>query len=247
MATADVETGSRTGETERSAGTWSDWGAHVAGCNTPGFTKDQLRIDPAWRTSDVIALARAVWGSPPVFVEFQHQQRPPKPEIAPTLADALQDAGCESATLLDWLRNGYTHMPNIAEFRWLAYWDREEELACWEWNRQQYLAMHDMVIEPELARLRRQIAERVAIGARRGIAGLEKRIALLEQPGFVQACVHDLQGTPPPGHIWIRLPYSRGGYSRGRREKTSRPLTFAELEQLVENMKETARDESLVD
>ncbi len=56
-----------------------------------------VALDPAWRTDTVRALARQMYDSQ----EFG---------AAPILADALQDAGCECAPLLDHLRDPAAHV-----------------------------------------------------------------------------------------------------------------------------------------
>jgi hypothetical protein len=54
-------------------------------------------VDPAWRTSTVTALARGVYESR----DFS---------AMPILADALQDAGCDSEDILNHCRSGGVHV-----------------------------------------------------------------------------------------------------------------------------------------
>jgi hypothetical protein len=56
-----------------------------------------VAIDPAWLTSTVLALARQMYDSR----DFS---------AMPILADALQDAGCDSADLLDHCRSDGPHV-----------------------------------------------------------------------------------------------------------------------------------------
>ncbi len=49
-------------------------------------------LDPAWQTGDVLALARGIWADRAW-------------DRTPILADALQDAGCDRADILDHLRD----------------------------------------------------------------------------------------------------------------------------------------------
>jgi hypothetical protein len=58
-----------------------------------------IEVDPAWRTSDVLALARGIYGDRAF-------------DRMPILADALQEAGCDSADILDHLRD-----PNATHVR----------------------------------------------------------------------------------------------------------------------------------
>jgi hypothetical protein len=55
-----------------------------------------LSLDPTWRTPDVLALAR-------------HVHQTGDHSDLPVLADALQDAGCDFALLLDHCRSGCDH------------------------------------------------------------------------------------------------------------------------------------------
>jgi hypothetical protein len=57
----------------------------------------KTKFDPAWRTSDVLALARTA-DAEQTFDNF------------PILADALQDAGCGDETMLNHLRNDAPHV-----------------------------------------------------------------------------------------------------------------------------------------
>lgn len=54
-------------------------------------------FDPDWRTSATLAIARSMYENR----DFT---------AAPILADALEDAGCEDATILDHLRHAPTHV-----------------------------------------------------------------------------------------------------------------------------------------
>jgi hypothetical protein len=56
-----------------------------------------VAFDPAWRTSDAVALARQMYESR----DFG---------AMPVLADALQDAGCDCEEVLDHCRGGDTHV-----------------------------------------------------------------------------------------------------------------------------------------
>ena len=56
-----------------------------------------IAFDPAWRTSTVIALARGVYDDKAF-------------DRMPILADALQDAGCENADILDHCRGDSLHI-----------------------------------------------------------------------------------------------------------------------------------------
>lgn len=58
----------------------------------------EVRVDPTWRTSDVVSMARGI-------------RTPSDFDRMPVLADALQDAGCENADLLDHCRGGGPHAP----------------------------------------------------------------------------------------------------------------------------------------
>ena len=55
------------------------------------------RVDPAWLSSDVVALARIAYDGP----AFDH---------LPILADALEDAGCTDAAILDHCRGPGPHV-----------------------------------------------------------------------------------------------------------------------------------------
>ncbi|AMV27755.1 hypothetical protein VT84_25360 [Gemmata sp. SH-PL17] len=56
-----------------------------------------VALSPSWRTSTVVALASQMYGSR----DFS---------ATPVLADALQDAGCDSADVLDHCRNNGPHV-----------------------------------------------------------------------------------------------------------------------------------------
>jgi hypothetical protein len=57
-----------------------------------------VRIDPSWRTSDAMALAKVIAARD----EF---------DSLPVLGDALEEAGCSSAAVLGHCRAGGTHLP----------------------------------------------------------------------------------------------------------------------------------------
>ncbi|MBA4191171.1 MAG: hypothetical protein C0467_24590 [Planctomycetaceae bacterium] len=56
-----------------------------------------VSLDPVWLTSDVVALARGIY-------EERAFDR------MPILADALQDAGCDNADILDHCRGNSPHV-----------------------------------------------------------------------------------------------------------------------------------------
>jgi hypothetical protein len=56
-------------------------------------------LDPSWRTPDVLALAR-------------HAHQNLDPTALPALADALEEAGCDFALLLEHCRSGCDHGPS---------------------------------------------------------------------------------------------------------------------------------------
>ncbi|MBP3958538.1 hypothetical protein J8F10_25090 [Gemmata sp. G18] len=55
-----------------------------------------VAFDPAWRTSDVVALAEGIYADHAF-------------DRMPILADALQDAGCDNANVLMHCREGSVH------------------------------------------------------------------------------------------------------------------------------------------
>ena len=57
----------------------------------------RVAIDPAWRTSTVVALARGIYDEKAF-------------DRMPILADALQDAGCDSDDVLSHCRGGGPHV-----------------------------------------------------------------------------------------------------------------------------------------
>lgn len=73
----------------------------------------QLGINPSWRTSTVIGIARNNWHDRSAF---------------PILADALEDAGCDDAECLASLR---AQSPNATAGLWLECWKEGK----WEWTR----------------------------------------------------------------------------------------------------------------
>ena len=70
-------------------------------------------------------------------------------------------------------------------------------------------------------------ARRVGQGYR-----LRQLAAAIRTPGYVHAAYHDLRGTPPAGHVWIRGA-TCGRYSTSRRDKFGAPLTSAEVREAV--------------
>ena len=63
-----------------------------------------VRLDPAWRTPDVLQLAQAA---------YEHRALPAgtlEAERLLLLADALEDAGCTNTDLLDHLRSEGPHV-----------------------------------------------------------------------------------------------------------------------------------------
>ena len=61
------------------------------------FPLSPLALDPRWRTSDVVGLARAIYNDR----AFQRM---------PILADALMDAGCENEDIIDHCRGDGPHV-----------------------------------------------------------------------------------------------------------------------------------------
>ena len=55
-----------------------------------------FKLNPAWRTSDVVALARGIYADRAF-------------DRMPILGDALEDAGCADTAILDHCRDGATH------------------------------------------------------------------------------------------------------------------------------------------
>lgn len=74
-----------------------------ATCDQPAFSKVDV---PAWRTSDVLGLAHAI-GDRDVY------------DRLPVLADALEEAGCDDADVLDHCRAGHPHGRNCWVTAWL--------------------------------------------------------------------------------------------------------------------------------
>ena len=68
-------------------------------CSAIAPNLDAVRFDPAWRTSTVVALAKTI-ATDGTF------------DVMPILADALQDAGCDNAVLLDHCRGCTSHTRN---------------------------------------------------------------------------------------------------------------------------------------
>ena len=62
-----------------------------------GDTHQPVVLDPVWRTSTVVALAKQMYGSR----DFT---------AMPILADALQDAGCDNEDILDHCRRPGPHV-----------------------------------------------------------------------------------------------------------------------------------------
>jgi hypothetical protein len=56
-----------------------------------------IAVDPAWRTSNVTALAQSIYDDRAF-------------ERLPILADALEDAGCDNAHILNHCRSGGEHV-----------------------------------------------------------------------------------------------------------------------------------------
>jgi hypothetical protein len=61
-------------------------------CDVLGGSTDLPRLDPSWLTSDVLALARGIYAEKAF-------------DRMPILADALQDAGCDNAEVLNHCRD----------------------------------------------------------------------------------------------------------------------------------------------
>jgi hypothetical protein len=73
-------------------------------CSATAPTADSLRFDPVWRTSTVLSLVN----------EITHESNF---DALPILADALEDAGCDNATLLGHCRHGTNHTKGCWVFR----------------------------------------------------------------------------------------------------------------------------------
>jgi len=74
-----------------------------ATCEQPAFSKVDV---PAWRTSDVLGLARAI------------EDRDVYDRL-PVLADALEEAGCDDGDVLDHCRAGHLHGHDCWVTAWL--------------------------------------------------------------------------------------------------------------------------------
>jgi hypothetical protein len=208
-------------------------------------------INPAWLTDTVRILAARCVGSgeKQIWVDGGWQANPdyvaPDQSVRPILADALQDADCDDSDLLDGLRGAWRmgcwhDGPSL--IREIAYLPSDAVRKKWA-DRQQWLAEQAAFEQRRKEAAEKKAAEEKAlvenhcrlIGAKlRWLATMKgywyrEFERMLRRPGYVKCEHHDLRGTPPPGHIWIRKATS-GKWGKSRMDKHGSPLTPDEVE-----------------
>lgn len=205
-------------------------------------------LSPDWLTSAVRTLAVRVWGSGTCCHDLA---------VAPILADALQDAGCDDDTLLAQLRSPQqwsgcfgtqvfviVHWPAeriAAEYAAesarradIARRKREAEEAA-----ERYAFLAAAAAAGEIARLEEVAATAGRAVSRRYWATDAVRL-LRTHPGHVRVeYPASMRGTPPAGVIWVRGATS-GRWGRSRAEKFGRKMTAAELIAHAEAQQEAA-------
>lgn len=226
-------------------------------------------VNPAHVTYTVRNLARQMYGStededranePPDYAAGYDQRRyypsdhpehslrsqrirvrTPQPELAPILADALQDAGATDENFLRRLRTadprfilndnqygpGHHGEPVI---RSLAY-DSPEEIAA-KWAESM----------PRQRKILKRLAEEKEYkDTHAKLIGKGSTLPLGYHIQRKGGGASGMRGNPPPGEIWHRPSYRSGGYSHAAQRKAGRKLTLAEMKTMIAAIRERKR------